>query len=140
MNSHVPSPLPENAAAEYSASSSPSASRSFRYVLAALVLLQLVTTWRHAWAYLELVRAGANHPLALILGVLGSLCLYVGAIRMLLPIPGGRRFMLVAGVCLGFSAPMWTFPFSGSLVAAFGSVLAFVSWWLLRPSTVGKGA
>jgi hypothetical protein len=134
MPAHNPFSAPSTRVVDPSAPLNSSANKPIRYLLAALVVLQLLATWRYSSAYFELVRTGASHPLALLLGLVGSVCLYVGAIRSLLPNPKGHNFLLVATVTLGLSVPMWRLPYAWSLVAAFGAVLALASWWAVRQS------
>lgn len=106
-----------------------------RLILVALVVVQFLATWRYSWAYLELVRTGASHPFALLLGTIGSFCLYAGAFLSFRPKPSGKTFLLIATVGLGLSAPMWRLPHVWALVAAFGSVLGIVFWWVVRQSS-----
>ena len=100
------------------------------YLVAALVAYQLLATIRHAWAYYELVRTGAAPFLALLLGVPSSLCLYMAAVLLVTTRTRGHRLFLVAGLGLALSVPLWTWPNSWAIVAAFGAVLGGVGWWV----------
>jgi len=103
-----------------------------QYIVAALVGLQLVGSLRFSEIYLELVRTGAVHPLALLFGFSGSLCLYAGAILAAINGVRGRILFLLAAVGLALSVRYWIWFWPGTTVAAFGAVLGVAGWWITR--------
>jgi hypothetical protein len=130
MTNHNPFAAPTAPIADPElATSGSQKSKGPRYVIAVLIAVQLAATWNYSWAYFELVRTGAAHPLALLLGGIGSLCLYIAAISALAKQPRGQVLFLVAAVALGLSAPMWRLPYAWSLVAAYGALLGVLGWW-----------
>ena len=110
----------------------PSESRAPRYAIAALVAVQLLASWYYSGVYFELVRTGGAHPLALLLGIAGSLCLYVAAILIVTTRSRGEAVFLAAAVALASSVPMWRWPYPWSLVAAYGAALGVAGWWIVR--------
>jgi hypothetical protein len=103
-----------------------------KYIVIALVAIQLLATMRFSYAYLELVRTGAAPVLALLFGFPASICLYVAALFLLSKKPRGKRLFLVAAVGLAVSVRFWGWPYPWSVVALFGAVLGAAGWWVAR--------
>jgi hypothetical protein len=106
-----------------------------RYVLVALIIIQLVFTLRFVPWYFELFRTGAVHLLSFPLGIVSSLCLYTAAVLSFAKRPGGKVLFPVAAIGLGLSAPLWHWPSVFSVVAVFGALLGLAGWWAVRKST-----
>jgi hypothetical protein len=106
-----------------------------RYVLVALIIIQLIFTLRFVPWYFELFRAGAVRVVSFPLGILASLCLYTAAVSSFARPPGGKVLFLVAAIGLGLSAPLWHWPSVFSVVAVFGALLGLAGWWAVRKFT-----
>jgi len=112
----------------------PAAPRSnvAKYIVIALVAIQLLATMRFSYAHLELVRTGAAPVLALLFGFPASICLYVATLFLLLKKPRGKRLFLIAAIGLAASVRFWGWPYPWSFVALFGAVLGAAGWWVAR--------
>lgn len=106
--------------------------RFLRYLVAGLVALQLLLTFRYSGLYYELVRAGAAPLAALLLGLPSSVCLYVAAVLLVVTRTHGHRLFFVAGLGLALSVPLWQWPYVWAGVAAFGAILGAAGWWVAR--------
>src|SRR5262245_38944899 len=94
--------------------------KRLRYVVAISVAVQLVATLIYSPVCIELVRSGAATPLALLLGVLGSICLYSAAILAVTTRSRGRLLFILAAIGFGVSADLWGWLTPCASVALYG--------------------
>lgn len=104
---------------------------------AALVLLQLIISLRHGWAFFEFVSIGSVSPLALLLTLAGSTCLYLGTVLLRFKASSKQTLFLLAGVAFALAIPLWRNVMIAVLVSLFGAVLGAAGWWLARRRTRG---
>lgn len=113
-------------------------------IISGLAVVHLLLTYRYSSACWELVRIGALHPFAMLLGVVGAFSLYVAAVFSAFQRRGSRVFYATACICfsvsyyfLGWYFGGWSYYLRGwyyspGLVVAFGAVLSGLGWWFVR--------
>jgi hypothetical protein len=117
---------------EHAADDAPRPPLSPRFVIAALVVFQLLAASTFLDKYRALAQGADEYKFAAVLTALASLCLYAGAI-LLAARPGrGRALFIAAAVGLGLSLPAWGVGYSWSWPPAFGAMLALAGAWFAR--------
>lgn len=101
-------------------------------IISGLAVVHLLLTYRYSSACWELVRIGALHPFALLLGVVGAFSLYVAAVLSAFKRRSSGVFFATACIFLSMSYYFWGWYYSSALIVAFGAVLSGLGWWLVR--------
>ena len=110
----------------------PRSALSPRFVVAALVVFQLLAASSFLGKYAALAQGDNQFRFAAALSGLASLCLYVGAILLALRPGRGRTLFIVAAAGFGLSLPAWGVGYGWSWPMAFGAILALAGAWYAR--------
>ena len=103
-----------------------------RFVIVALIVFQLLAASTFVAKYLALVQGEDQFKIAACLSVPASLCLYVGAVLLVLRPGRGRILFVVAAVGFGLSLPAWGVGYGWTWPMAFGAMLALAGAWFAR--------
>ena len=103
-----------------------------RFVIVALIVLQLLAASTFLGKYLALTRGDDVYRIAACLSVPASLCLYVGAVLLALRPGRGRALFIVAAAGFGLALPFWGIGYGWSWPMAFGAILALAGAWFAR--------
>ncbi|MEO5687029.1 MAG: hypothetical protein ABIR54_06665 [Burkholderiaceae bacterium] len=103
-----------------------------RFVIVALIVLQLLAASTFLGKYIALVRGDDPYKVAACLSVPASLCLYVGAALLALRPGRGRTLFIVAAAGFGLAMPFWGIGYGWSWPMAFGAILALAGAWFAR--------
>ena len=105
--------------------------KNARYLLCGLIGLQLLVTMYFAPTYWELVSVAATPLLALLLGLVGSLCLYISSLTAISARPRGKVGFMLAAILLGFAPSKWGGPYSWTYPMIAGAGLGLLGYWLV---------
>ena len=110
----------------------PRTALSPRFVVAALVVFQLLAASTYLGKYAALAGGDNQYRFAAALSALASLCLYAGAILLALRPGRGRALFVAAAAGFGLSLPAWGVGYGWSWPMAFGAILALAGAWFAR--------
>lgn len=105
--------------------------KNARYLLCGLIGLQLLATMYFSPTYWELIQYGATSFLALLLGIVGSLCLYISALTAIVPRPRGKVGFIMAAILLGLSSIKWGWAYYWTYPIIVGAGLGIYGFWLV---------
>ena len=103
-----------------------------RFVIATLIVAQLLAASTFLGKYVALVRGDDAYRIAACLSAPASLCLYAGAVLLALRPGRGRALFLVAAAGFALAMPFWGVGWSWSWPMAFGAILALAGAWFAR--------
>ena len=103
-----------------------------RYLFGFFVTLQLVAALLYSPLYYELARTGAVSLLALVAIVVGSLCLYGGALFIVAGRPRGMVAFVFAALLLGLSLRGWGLGNPIGWVPMYGALLSGYGIYMVR--------
>jgi hypothetical protein len=106
-----------------------------RFVIVALIALQLLAASSFLGKYVALARGDDPYAVAACLSVPASLCLYAGALLLALRPGHGRILFIAAATGFGLSLPAWGVGYGWSWPIAFGAILALAGAWFARAET-----
>jgi hypothetical protein len=104
-----------------------------RFVVAALIVFQALAASTFLGKYTALVHGDDQFRFAAAMSVPASLCLYVGALLLVLRPGRGRALFIVAACGFGLSLPGWGVGYGWSWPMAFGAIVALAGAWFARP-------
>ncbi|MCK9684132.1 hypothetical protein [Scleromatobacter humisilvae] len=110
----------------------PRTALSPRFVVAALVVFQLLAASSYLGKYIALTQGDDQFRFAAAMSLPASLCLYLGAILLALRPGRGRVLFIVAAAGFGLSLPAWGVGYGWSWPIAFGAILALAGAWFAR--------
>jgi hypothetical protein len=103
-----------------------------RFVIATLIVAQLLAASTFLGKYVALVRGDDAYKIAACLSAPASLCLYAGAVLLALRPGRGRALFIVAAAGFALAMPFWGVGWSWSWPMAFGAILALAGAWFAR--------
>jgi hypothetical protein len=103
-----------------------------RFVIATLIVAQLLAASTFLGKYVALVRGDDAYKIAACLSTPASLCLYAGAVLLALRPGRGRALFIVAAAGFALAMPFWGVGWSWSWPMAFGAILAVAGAWFAR--------
>ena len=103
-----------------------------RFVIVALIALQLLAASSFLGKYAALASGDDPYKVAACLSVPASLCLYAGAALLALRPGRGRALFIVAAAGFGLALPFWGIGYGWSWPMAFGAILALAGAWFAR--------
>ena len=110
----------------------PRTSLSPRFVIVTLIVAQLLAASTFLGKYAALARGDDAYKIAASLSVPASLCLYAGAVLLVLRPGRGRALFIVAATGFALALPFWGVGWSWSWPMAFGAILALAGAWFAR--------
>ena len=103
-----------------------------RFVIATLIVAQLLAASTFLGKYVALVRGDDAYKIAACLSVPATLCLALGAVLLAVRPGRGRALFIVAAGGFGLALPFWGVGWSWSWPIAFGAMLALAGAWFAR--------
>jgi hypothetical protein len=103
-----------------------------RFVIAALIVLQLLAASTFLGKYAALASGDDTYKIAACLSVVASLSLYGGAALLALRPGRGRTLFIIAAAGFGLALPFWGVGYGWSWPMAFGAILALAGAWFAR--------
>jgi len=103
-----------------------------RFVVAALIVFQLLAASTFLGKYAGLARSEDQYRFAAACSGLATLCLVAGGVLLALRPGRGRLLFIAAAAAFGLSLPGWGVGSGWSWPMAFGAILALAGAWFAR--------